>query len=170
MNFSTCFLGAMTVMVEGASETCMSQCAPEARRFLHPLRPSKGSAAETAPVRLLLPGDAVPRAAVPRPWAPQRTHTGPSSVDPRGAPGGPVSSLHNCQEADTCALSGGIVQRSSVTCLGIPCPKEPRLIPHSSPERNRVGFPLSSPNPSPRLLCYSFIHDCDFSMGFFFFW
>lgn len=37
-----------------AFETCMPQCAPDARHFLHLLWPPKGSAAETGPVLFFL--------------------------------------------------------------------------------------------------------------------
>lgn len=64
--------------VEWAFETCMPQCAPEARHFLHPPWPSKGSAAETVHVLFFPPGVRLPGA--------QSTHTGPSSVENPGEP------------------------------------------------------------------------------------
>lgn len=44
--------------VEWAFETCMPQCAPKARHFLHPPVAIQGSAAEMVPVLLFLPRDA----------------------------------------------------------------------------------------------------------------
>lgn len=98
-------------------------------------------------MRLLLPGDAVLGAAVPRPWAPQGTHTGPSSVDPRGAPGGPISSLHNCQEADTCALSGGTCSDLVSPAWAFPAPRNPDSF--LTPALKETGWVFPSPPRTP---------------------
>lgn len=83
-----------------------------------------------------------------------------------GSPGGPVPSLQNCRETDTGVLSGGPCSSLGSSAWTFPAPRNPN--PFLTPALRETGWIfLSSPNPSPRLLCYSFIHDCDFSMVFF---
>ena len=73
-----------------------------------------------------------------------------------------------------CPFSGnsGLRERSAIQwhLLGSSLPQV--ISAHSSlhPWKKRDGFSsLLLRTPITRLLCYSFVHDCDFSMGFFFF-
>lgn len=77
-----------------------------------------------------------------------RAHTGPSSAeDPRGAPGGPVSSLHNCQETDTCALSGGTCSNLVSSAWTFPAPRSPNSF--LTPALKGTGWIFLSPPRTP---------------------
>lgn len=93
---------------------------------------------------------------------------------PGTAPGGLVSCLHSCHQIVTCALqwrlwSKGMFSNPAVSAQKFPAPNN--LHPFLSPslKKNGVEFPSSPPTHITRLLCYKFIHNCDFFMGFFFF-
>lgn len=167
--------------MEWAFETCMSWCAISAQHFLHPcaavhrvlLQKWLTCCFSHLVMQLLWVPGHCSKARSPT----QHRDTGPPVLrGPRGAPGGLVSScLDFVTELPPVPLQWRLWSKGTFSNLVASAQKFPaprNLKSFLSPSLKETGwiFLSSLPTPITRLLCYSFIHYCDFSMGFFFSW
>lgn len=177
MNFNTYLLGAMTVVMEWPFETCMSQCT-SAQHFLHPC---------VASYRILLQKWLMcyfSCLVMQLLWAPGHCSKalGPAQNRDTGSlvlrgPGEPLVALFVAFTVVTklspAPFSGASGPRECSAIqrylLGSSLPQI--ISTHSLHPWKKMGWssPLL-PQPASPDLCYNFIHNCDFFMGFFSFW
>lgn len=155
--FNSRLLGATTVIIEWALETCMSQCAIPARRFLNPFVASQ---------RILLQKwlmcyfsclvMQLPWASGHRPKArrPADGHTRPTSVEgPREPWALFLAFIKMSWSCHLCPFSGNSDVGNILRChlLGSSLPQVIST-PSSIPERHRMDFLSPPPAPSSRFL------------------